>query len=619
MRITPDEVGELLSRHVANGELRLGRRHMYFEPLAALAARGSPIPFFAAMGAVWQLRHDLQALYPLNTHAQRFKFILWCLFIGSKEYRALEECRTEQVLNELYAPVSDARRPGEYTPKLLEWLPLVRPDLEKAFPAGQLESSRGLLYWYLTCGVYELGLDNICLPSWLHEYLNDPAPVVQDAGILVTRLMLLAYQCRGDVRASIDITVPTGRAQLARWFYYYGVEELRLQPYLHDGSHDRTASKRKKLRGRALRSGLNLVGFAFGELGIGEDVRMASRSCAAARIPHIVHNIIPGSSVAQRDTTLRPKVRDTLPYRVNIFCLTGFETLRVFLERGSAFFDGRFNVGYWPWELPSWPPQWKHVFALVDELWSSSRYTQSAFLRDVKQVRHMPMAVEVAPARARNRQSFGLPDDAFIFVFSFDCNSSLERKNPIGVIRAFQRAFAKRDKTCSLVLKAMNVNRDARSWKLLEQYAKRDERILIIKEVFSRADVQALYRVCDCFISLHRAEGFGRGIAEAMLLGLPVVVTAATGNMEFTKPNNSFLVPARKRKVREREYRGGAGQSWFDPDLSYAVRKLRVVAAQKELIGRVAKAGMRRIKAFHSPVVIGLKMSRALSRRLSRR
>lgn len=127
------------------------------------------------------------------------------------------------------------------------------------------------------------------------------------------------------------------------------------------------AAPRWRLLADAPAFGVNLIGFAFGELGIGEDLRMAAQACDAAGVPFKVLNIDPGKHLRQADRLLAPHCTDDvaeLPYAINLFCLTAADTQRVYAERGAALFDGRHNIGWWPWELPVWPQRWRGAFTL---------------------------------------------------------------------------------------------------------------------------------------------------------------------------------------------------------------------------------------------------------------
>ena len=125
------------------------------------------------------------------------------------------------------------------------------------------------------------------------------------------------------------------------------------------------AAPRRRLLADAPAFGVNLIGFAFGELGIGEDLRMAAQACDAAGVPFKVLNIDPGKHLRQADRLLAPHCTDDvaeLSYAINLFCLTAADTQRVYAERGAALFDGRHNIGWWPWELPVWPQRWRGAF-----------------------------------------------------------------------------------------------------------------------------------------------------------------------------------------------------------------------------------------------------------------
>lgn len=280
--------------------------------------------------------------------------------------------------------------------------------------------------------------------------------------------------------------------------------------------------------------GVNLIGYAFGELGIGEDVRMAALALEAANILFTVINFRPGDDIRQNDRSIAQWVTNDPLYTVNIVCLTALEHLRIYAEQGGALFKDRYNIGYWPWELQYWPANWQHCFSLVDEVWVSSQHTwQAAQKVSSVPVYIMPMAVAIPKVKRYTRKQWSLPETDHLFVFSFDGNSSLARKNPLGVIEAFKLAFPNGHEAAGLVIKCMRPDINNPAWQRILKLAATDSRIHIIDQMLSKPEVLGLYKVCDCFVSLHRAEGFGRGIAEALLLGLNVIATDHGGNVDF--------------------------------------------------------------------------------------
>jgi len=197
----------------------------------------------------------------------------------------------------------------------------------------------------------------------------------------------------------------------------------------------------------------------------------------------------------------------------------------------------------------------------------------------------MPMAVQVPDSEPREvlRTRFGLDPRRYYFVFSFDGGSSFRRKNPIAVIRAFQKAFAGQDTAVGLVVKCMRATKDLVAWGELQALVEGDERIVLIDRVLAKDEVLALYSACNCFVSLHRAEGFGRGIAEAMLLGLDVVASAAGGNIDFCAGVAGVeLIPCQRVETCATDYLEGTANYWGEPSHVEAVQALKNRVRQAE-------------------------------------
>ncbi|MBL4719899.1 MAG: glycosyltransferase [Alphaproteobacteria bacterium] len=340
---------------------------------------------------------------------------------------------------------------------------------------------------------------------------------------------------------------------------------------------------------------------------------MASLAMKAAGIPYSIYNVDPGANVCQMDESVASEISEYLPFATNIFCMTGMETARLAAVEGSKIFDGRRNIGYWPWELPDWPEEWRHAYDLVDEVWASSQYSCDAYRRSsTKPVHHMPMTVTVDQTAGLGRRDFKLDEDRFLFIFSFDFLSKVTRKNPEACVRAFKSAFPKSDTSVGLVVKAMRAKDDNPQWRAMLNDAAADDRITIINETLDRPAVLDLYRACDCYVSLHRSEGFGRGIAETMMLGKPVIVTGHSGNMDFTTPDTAALVKHRLEKVREHDYPFGVGQMWAEPDIDHAAQWMKIIAQDSEIRARLASSGQKLTAARYSPEVVGSQYAVAL-------
>lgn len=345
--------------------------------------------------------------------------------------------------------------------------------------------------------------------------------------------------------------------------------------------------------------GLNLIGYAQGQLGIGEDLRCTVAALDASGIPTAILNFPPGKSVPQHDHSLIERLTNEGPYAFNLFCLTAEEIARFLMERGPEQFHSRFNIGYCPWELRHWPGPWLPLFGLVDELWASSEHTLSAMQQGLAAPNQaspnplpstvmLPLAVTLpilsTDKRLQTRAAFGLPAKAVVFTFSFDLNSSIHRKNPLMALHAFQRAFPPEHQLSdqvALLIKTHRPNRANDDWDRLKAEAALDSRLHILESTLPRTELLELYAACDGFISMHRAEGFGRGLAEALMLGLDVIATDHGGNTDFCKGPLAHPVRCEMVRVKNGEYPYHRGQQWAQPSVAHAAELLQRVAERR--------------------------------------
>ena len=325
--------------------------------------------------------------------------------------------------------------------------------------------------------------------------------------------------------------------------------------------------------------GVNLYGYAYGELGIGEDIRQMSIALQSQGIPVCILNFQPGSNISQADRSADSLIVTEPRYGINIFCMTGIETTRYVCEKGLSALEGRYNIGLWPWELPDWPESCRHAYACVDEIWGISEYTARAHRHAApRPVMPMSLPVELGVVGEQNRSDFGLPENPFLFYFAFDINSNAARKNPEGLIEAFQKAFPTENQDqVGLVLKISHPETSCKLWSKIRKIAKRDKRIRVVEKTLRRPELLALFKACDCMVSLHRAEGFGRCIAEALLLDKQVIATGFSGNLDFCHEPRVALVRHSMKALTAKDYMWGEGQSWAEPDLDHAAELMRSI------------------------------------------
>src|SRR5205823_4984327 len=287
------------------------------------------------------------------------------------------------------------------------------------------------------------------------------------------------------------------------------------------------------------KGGVNVIGFFRAEFGHGEAGRRILAGIERAGIPHATIAVKTPHHREKHPFTARG---DRPVYPTNIVCLSP-EHMLEFAQRGGAeLFLDRYTVGVWCWEASRFPDSFRPAFDLVDEIWVASDYV-AEIVADAsdKPVHVFPMPVELAPPSALTRGELGLPEDRFVFLFAFDFFSTLERKNPFGLIEAFRRAFGAGEGPV-LVIKTINGQKQAGELQRLTQAASAHPDIRVVDEYVAAEEMRGLVASCNCFVSLHRSEGFGFSLAEAMAYEKPVIATGYSGNVTFMDDTNSYLV-----------------------------------------------------------------------------
>lgn len=286
--------------------------------------------------------------------------------------------------------------------------------------------------------------------------------------------------------------------------------------------------------------------------------------------------------------------------RVNLIHLNAGSVPLAFAYLPDVF-SGAYNIGYFFWELDSPADCHRLGMDLLDEIWVSGDYGVEIYRPATRKpvtnvgmcVAEMP-EVDRAQARTGLRARFGFAQDSFVFFLSFDSFSFVRRKNPAGAVRAFRDAFPN-DPGVRLVIKTQNRRRISdpahrAEWDGIEAAMRADPRIAVLDETMDHAALWHLMAGCDAYLSLHRSEGWGFGMIEAMALRVPVVCTAYSGNMAFCNDDTAFLVGASRVEAAQGDYIFvRPGQCWGEPDHAQAVAQLRAVRGDATL--RDARVG----------------------------
>jgi glycosyltransferase involved in cell wall biosynthesis len=245
-------------------------------------------------------------------------------------------------------------------------------------------------------------------------------------------------------------------------------------------------------------------------------------------------------------------------------------------QSGLARRENVYRIAYWNWELESIPAEWVHLAPLFDEIWSPTEFVAQAMRsRMPLPVFRIEPGVEVGRIESVSRESLGIPEDHYVFLFMFDMYSEIERKNPLAVIRAFRAAFSPEEKAM-LVIKTSRGEADRAGLERLRT-ASRENGVIVIDQVVSRAKAYGFVDMCDCFVSLHRSEGFGLGLAEAMLRGKPAIATNYSGNLSFMHAGNSLLVDCQLIEIARSGPIYAEGNVWAEPSLEHAAACMRKV------------------------------------------
>ncbi len=366
----------------------------------------------------------------------------------------------------------------------------------------------------------------------------------------------------------------------------------------------RVSARKDSARRVSPSDGVNLVGYLRAEMGLGEAVRGDALALTEADVPFVAIDHMFGSPARFGDTSWSHKIVDDPVFHTNIIHVNADVLPRALQHMPEGLRDGRRNIGYWTWELPEFPEAWHGSFSLVEEVWVPSVFVREAVAAVAPVPVHVvPHVVRTPTGPFRERGYFGLPEDASLFLSMYDTQSVMERKNPEGAIDAFTRAFDPDDDGVMLVLKVNSAG--AREVSMLRARVAGRPNIRIIVDVFSRAEMDSLIARSDVFVSLHRSEGFGLPMAEAMAMGVPVVATGWSGNMDFTSDGTAACVAYRLVELERTRGPYEAGQRWAEPDIDDAARWLERLRADVDLRAHLGTAGYKAIRERNSAAVVG--------------
>lgn len=504
----------------------------------------------------------------------------------------------------------------------------LRPRLGEPLANGMpFDDALHALYWIADASGTRLG-DIFAAEGFeaFLDWLTAPAPRGAASGI--SRYLLYRVLAeRPDVPAAFPDLDGADGPRLAAWCHLSGRDEMaipdRLLPPLPDGPPSQvepTADRRPSesydsitdLPTADVSTGprVRVSGYLGHVFGLGTAARGYARALTAAGVDVFTLTApLPSSDVGSgygRDSCQNRAPDGNVD--AELICINA-DQLPWFMDRFGSELNDAVRIGIWAWETDRIPTRWSNSYELLDEIWVYSHFMMEN-LSTVSPIPVMALPPSVMTPSDQPRQRLGVPD-GFLYLFMFDYHSNVERKNPIGLIDAFTRAFADREGP-RLLIKTFNApQRPIEEEQLIWAIGDRSD-IHLIDASLTTAERDGLLAACDCYVSLHRSEGFGLTLAEAMAAGKPVIGTGYSGNLDFMNERNSFLVNYELARVGPDAKIYPADGTWAEPDVDHAAALLRRVYQNPGEAARIARQGRDDVAQSLSEKTTGERMRRRI-------
>lgn len=364
----------------------------------------------------------------------------------------------------------------------------------------------------------------------------------------------------------------------------------------------------------ATQPGVNIAGYFKGVMGTGEHARQLLTALRTQGIPVALTTLHP--EAAPEDEWLAvvpgPAGNAGCSPSFNLLCVNADSVPAVAARLGDEFFAERYTVGFWAWEVATFPTRFSEACRFVDEVWVGSNHVRdSVGAVATVPVLTIPQPVSLGTDAVTAAPPGDLPD-GFRFLFAFDYLSVFERKNPLAIVEAFTRAFAP-GSGAVLIIKTLNEDHHPRAHERLRAAVAAHPDVYLIEERLPRPQRDGLMNAADCYVSLHRAEGFGYTIAEAMWLGKPVIATGYSGNLDYMSDANSYLVSHRLVPIGRGHDPYPAEGVWADPDVEHAAALMREVFEHPDQARSRGRRAAVDIRANHAPEVAGMAIAKRLN------
>lgn len=523
------------------------------------------------------LRHDLRREFPLAlTPAQRGQFLQWYLHFGYETDASLLD-----LLWHLFV-VDESPDRG------LSAMFLLQPDWQARFPHA------------LTVFGWE------AFKRWISQQYGLRCNWLRRARLALRERpwdeIVWLFAARPELRTSFPgaLAARGDASAIADWLMQQG---YRLSREWRQALAEDFAAHRHR------QQGVNVLSLFSYPSGIQQAAQDVVNALAHRGIPTVLRDM---PTPHRRELWDRSRWLGRERYGVSLI-ITGLDTAprQAYQKAGLHPLPGTYRIAQWWWELETPPEGFESLAEQVDEIWAPTTFIAQALKSAGKPVIPMLPGVSLPSFTPRSKEQLGLSPGKFTFLFVFDMNSRMPRKNPLGLIRAFRLAFQPREPV-ELVIKVSPQEEFYASWwqELREQAQEAD--VKLIDRAMTRAEVLALMNAADAYVSLHRSEGFGLTLAEAMLLGKPTIATAYSGNRDFMNPGNSYLVNFDRVRLEESVDPYPRGAVWAEPDVHHAAMLMSRVydhPAEAKAVGARAQA---EVATLLSLAAAGERMARRL-------
>ncbi len=498
--------------------------------------------------------------------------------------------------------------------------------------ADPFEISRGSYVAWLLSPLTHLGktlpLRNIHLEIWrlsAEAQAKFPQPATKDlAGfcrwICEERARELALDpsftdnLRAHIRTDVVRKMPPWKILLRRRHTWEAYQKFcrGLKTIIGRKLYDRLKPRRDPMYALRLRIGfggkeapqslgINIVSSKEGQSGIAQALRGYSRALEenGIAVSHTDSRLMPGRQSEAGNQSLG------FPYETTLIG-GGMEEIAMSLSTLEIPGHARGTmIAFAPWELETLPTHVAHFLEdNFGEVWTTSTFSARAIGQSVRiPVLAMPLCVDVSGTSEKSRTDFGIPASAKVFLFVCDFYSRIERKNPASLITSFIQEFAYQ-KDVILVISATHSADFPEEFLALQSLVQSHANIRLMTEYLKRSDLLSLLRTADCYVSLHRSEGFGLLLTEAMALGIPVIATDYGGSTDFLSTSTGYPVAYRLTTIEKKTGPYSAGEIWAEPEISDAARLMRHVIDHPEEATKKATAAKMFIETRYTKRVV---------------